>query len=174
MVAVALRARLGVAAIAALALAPPRLLHAQDDAVGLPIGSAAPSALVQDLDGQPVDLARLVGKKPVVLEFWATWCPICAALMPRIAKAHAKYGDRVDFVEVAVGVNETRASVRRHVNAHHYTFRFLWDATGAAVRAYRAPTTSYVVVVNAAGRVVYTGTGSDQDIDAAIRRATGS
>jgi len=66
------------------------------------------------------------------------------------------------------------ASVRRHVDEHHYPFRFLWDATGAAVRAYQAPTTSYVVVVDKAGRVVYTGTGEDQDIDAAIRRATGS
>jgi len=161
-----------LALAAALALAAPAALRAQDD-VGLPIGSAAPAAAVQDLDGRPVDLAALVGKKPVVFEFWATWCPLCAGLMPRIEAAHAKYGDRVDFVEVAVAVNETPVSVRRDVDAHHYPFRFLFDATGAAVRAYQAPTTSYVVVVNAAGHVVYTGTGSDQDIDAAVRRAAG-
>jgi len=166
------RAALALSA-AALALASPLRLRAQDDEVGLPVGSAAPAAAVQDLDGQPVDLAGVVGKKPVLLEFWATWCPNCAALMPRIEAAHAKYGDRVDFVEVAVAVNETRASVRRHVDERHYPFRFLWDASGAAVRAYQAPTTSYVVVVNAAARVVYTGTGPEQDIDAAIRRATG-
>jgi thiol-disulfide isomerase/thioredoxin len=156
-----------------LALAAPSALRAQDDEVGLPVGTLAPAAAVQDLDGRPVDLSQVVGKRPVVLEFWATWCPICAALMPRVEAAHAKYGDRVDFVEVAVAVNETRTSVQRHVAQHPYPFRFLWDATGAAVRAYQAPTTSYVVVVNAAGRVVYTGTGSDQDIEAAIRRATG-
>jgi len=158
---------------AVLALASPPRLRAQDDAVGLPLGSVAPAAAVQDLDGQPVDLAEIVGKKPVLLEFWATWCPNCAALMPRIEAAHARYGDRVDFVQVAVAVNETRASVRRRVEERHYPFRFLWDASGAAVRAYQAPTTSYVVVVSAAGRVVYTGTGPDQDIEAAIRRATG-
>ena len=158
---------------AALALASPARLRAQDDAVGLPLGTVAPAAAVQDLDGQPVDLAGVVGKKPVLLEFWATWCPNCAALMPRIEAARAKYGDRVDFVQVAVAVNETRASVRRRVEERHYPFRFLWDASGAAVRAYQAPTTSYVVIVNAAGRVVYTGTGPDQDIEAALRRATG-
>jgi thiol-disulfide isomerase/thioredoxin len=158
---------------AALALASPARLRAQDDAVGLPLGSVAPAAAVQDLDGQPVDLAGVVGRKPVLLEFWATWCPNCAALMPRIEAAHARFGDRVDIVEVAVAVNETRASVRRHVDERRYPFRFLWDASGAAVRAYQAPTTSYVVVVNAAGRVVYTGTGPDQDIEAALRRATG-
>jgi len=166
------RSALALAA-AAMALAWPPLLRAQEDEVGLPLGTAAPAAAVQDLDGQAVDLAGVVGKKPVLLEFWATWCPNCAALMPRIEAAHLKFGDRVDFVEVAVAVNETLASVRRHVEAHHYPFRFLWDATGAAVRAYQAPTTSYVVVISAAGRVVYTGTGPEQDIEAAVRRATG-
>jgi len=166
--------RWGICAAAVLALAPPTALRAQDDDVGLPLGAAAPAAAVQDLDGRPVDLAQLVGKKPVLLEFWATWCPLCAGLMPRIVAARTKYGDRVEFIEIAVAVNETRTSVQRHVEQHGYPFRFLWDATGAAVRAYEAPTTSYVVALDAHGRVVYTGTGSDQDIDAALRRAVGS
>lgn len=165
-------AALAVAA-GALMLAHPAPLRAQDDQVGLPIGSAAPGAVVQDLDGRAVDLATLVGKKPVVFEFWATWCPICAALMPKVVAAQARYGDRVDFVEVAVAVNETAAAVKRHAEGRHYPFRFLFDATGAAVRAYQAPTTSYVVVVDARGRVVYTGSGSDQDIEAATLKAIG-
>ena len=163
----------GLCAAAVLALAAPAGLRAQDDDVGLPVGTAAPSAAVQDLDGQPVDIAQLAGKKPVLLEFWATWCPLCAALLPRVEAAHAKFGDRVDIVVIAVAVNETRASVQRHLAQHPLPFRFLWDATGAAVRAYQAPTTSYLVALDARGRVVYTGTGSDQDIEAALRRATG-
>ncbi|MGD0990955.1 MAG: TlpA disulfide reductase family protein [Gemmatimonadales bacterium] len=164
----------GLGAAAALALAAPAGLRAQDDDVGLPVGTAAPAAAVQGLDGQPVDLAQLVGKKPVLLEFWATWCPLCQALLPRIEAAHTKFGDRVDIVVIAVAVNETRASVQRHLAQHPLPFRFLWDATGAAVRAYQAPTTSYVVALDARGRVVYTGTGENQDIDAALRRAAGS
>jgi len=167
----AVRAR-GAAAVLALSL--PGLALAQGDDVGLPVGAAAPSAAVQDLDGKAVDLAQMVGHKPVLFEFWATWCPVCQALMPRIEAAHAKFGDRVDFVEVAVAVNETPESVRRHLASHAYPFRFLFDATGAAVRAYQAPTTSYVVVVNTAGKVVYAGTGPNQDIESALRRATGS
>jgi len=164
----------GLCAAAALGLAAPATLRAQDDEVGLPVGTAAPAAAVQNLDGQPVDLAQVVGKKPVLLEFWATWCPLCAALLPRIEAAQAKFGDRVDIVVIAVAVNETRSSVQRHLTQHPLPFRFLWDATGAAVRAYQAPTTSYVVALDARGRVVYTGSGEDQDIEAALRRATGS
>jgi len=166
-------ARSALGLVAAAALAWPVSLRAQGDDVGLPLGTAAPAAPVQDLDGHAVDLAQLVGRKPVLLEFWATWCPLCAGLMPKIEAAYARHSRDVDFVEVAVAVNENPAGVRRHVEAHHYPFRFLWDATGAAVRAYEAPTTSYVVVLDSAGKVVYTGTGSDQDIESAIRRATG-
>jgi peroxiredoxin len=173
-VSAAARIGAGLCAAAVLALAAPTSLRAQDDDVGLPVGTAAPSAAVQDLDGQPVDIAQLVGKKPVLLEFWATWCPLCAALLPRVEAAHAKFGDRVNIVVIAVAVNETRASVQRHLAQHPLPFRFLWDATGAAVRAYQAPTTSYVVALDARGRVVYTGTGEDQDIEGALRRATGS
>lgn len=173
MVSGAARQSLTAAVAVALAVATPRAAFAQGGDVGLPLGTAAPAAVVQDLDGHAVDLASLVGGRPVMIEFWATWCPICAALMPRVEAAHQKFGDRVGFVEVAVGVNESRTSVRRHVEAHHYPFTFLFDATGAAVRAYRAPTTSYVVVVNAAGQVVYTGTGAEQDLDATITRALG-
>ncbi len=46
----------------------------------------------------------------------------------------------------------------------------LYDATGAAVRAYAAPTTSYIVVVDKTGRVTYTGSGAEQDIAAVLAK----
>lgn len=155
-----------------VAAALPAAARAQDD-VGLPLGSTIPAAQVQDLDGREVDLAQLVGKKPVLVEFWATWCPICAALLPRMEAAYQRFGAQVDFLVVGVGVNESRASMQRHLERHPMPFRFFFDANGAAVRAFQAPSTSYVVTLNAQGRVVYTGVGSDQDLEAALRRALG-
>jgi thiol-disulfide isomerase/thioredoxin len=143
---------------------------AQD--IGLELGSTPASAQVEDLDGRPVDLGRLVrGGRPLVVEFWATWCPTCEALLPRMETAYRRYADRVDFVVIGVGVNQTRNTMRRHVERHPMPFRFLYDRQGSAVRAFMAPTTGYVVVLDAGGRVVYTGAGPDQDIEAAVRRA---
>ena len=156
----------------ALAAALPAAARAQDD-VGLPLGSTVPAAQVQDLSGNAVDLAQLIGKRPVLVEFWATWCPVCAALLPRMQAAYQRYGTRVDFLVVGVGINESRASMQRHIERHPMPFRFFFDADGAAVRAFQAPSTSYVVALDARGRVVYTGVGSDQDIEAALRRALG-
>ncbi len=152
----------------ALAAAGARPLRAQD--VGLGVGAKAPAVTVEDLDGKPVDLGRYIGREPLVLEFWATWCPLCQALEPSLKAAHARYGGAVRFVAIGVGVNQSPASIQRHLAAHPLPFPVLYDATGAAVRAYAAPTTSYIVVVDKAGRVTYTGSGAEQDIAAVLAK----
>src|SRR5207249_11946135 len=141
--------------------------------VGLAVGTKAPIVVVEDLDGKAVDLGRDIGHQPVLLEFWATWCPLCKALEPSRKAAHARYGTRVQFVAVGVGVNETPASIRRHLAAAPLPFLVLYDANGAAVRAYQAPTTSYIVVLDRAGTVVYTGAGAEQDVAAVLKKVLG-
>ena len=152
--------------LAGLAAAAP--LAAQDAEIGIARGSVPPAVTIEDLDGNAVDLGRWIGKTPVVFEFWATWCPLCEKLFPRMETAHARYGDSVAFVVVAVAVNQSQRTIRRHLERHPMPFTVLWDARGRAVRAFEVPTTSYVAVLDASGRVVYTGTGEDQDIQAAV------
>lgn len=160
---------LGVTALAGLLTAVgPAPAVAQD--IGLPLGVEPPPVAIEDLDGNPVDLAQWVGKRPVLIEFWATWCPNCAALFPRMEAAHRRFGDTVAFVVIAVAVNQSQRSIRRHLEKHPMPFTVLWDTRGRAVRAFDALTTSYVVVLDAAGRVVYTGVGSEQDLEAALER----
>ena len=153
----------------ALALAAPAALSAQSS--GIAVGATAPAAAVQTLDGKPANLSQWVGKRPVVLEFWATWCPNCKELEPALLTAAKKYGDRVSFVAVAVSVNQSPERARRYMEKYKLPVEMVYDHDGEASDAYLAPATSYVVVIDAAGKVVYTGVGGDQDLDAAIRRA---
>jgi thiol-disulfide isomerase/thioredoxin len=160
---------LGVALLMAGVVAVPTAARAQD--VGLDIGARPEAAQVEDLDGNVVDLGRYIGKRPVVFEFWATWCPLCKALEPRLARAKERFGDRVDFVIIGVGVNQTVRSIKRHIVDHPLPGTVLWDGKGAAVRSMMAPSTSYIIVLDGAGRTVYTGIGADQDIEAAVTKA---
>ena len=153
-----------------LLLLLPALLRAQD-VIGIPVGQTPPAVTVENLNGDTVSFARWVGKKPVIVEFWATWCPICEELLPRMEAAHKKYGDRAEFVVVAVAVNQSKNTVRRHIEKHPMPFTFVWDGNGAAVRAFQAPSTSYIAVLDAKGKVVYTGVGEDQNIEAAMQKA---
>lgn len=136
---------------------------------GLAVGTRAPAVVVKDLDGQPVNLGQYIGHKPVLLEFWATWCEVCRDLMPTVRAAHREFGDRVEFFGVNVTVNQTLERVRKYVAAEHPPFRTLYDEEGASTRAYQAPTTSYVVIIDRTGKVAYTGTGATQDLASALR-----
>ena len=158
-----------MAALAPVAAAAP--LAAQD--VGLAVGQVPEAVQLEDIEGNAFDFASVVGRKPVLIEFWATWCPLCAALEPRIRAAKEEHGDALEVIIVAVGVNQSPRSIRRHMEKHAQPGRVVFDARGRASRAYMAPSTSYVVALDAQGRVVYTGVGEDQDIAAAARKAVG-
>jgi len=136
---------------------------------GLAVGARAPVVVVKDLDGQAVDLGRYIGTKPVLLEFWATWCEVCKALMPTVRAARNEFGNRVEFFGINVTVNQTPERVRKYVAAEQPPFRTLYDEEGVSTRAYEAPTTSYIVIIDRTGRVAYTGTGASQDLAAALR-----
>ena len=153
-----------------LAAAPASRATAQE--AGLSLGTRAPAVTVRDLDGKPVDLGRYLGRRPLFLEWWATWCEQCDALLPRVRAAHAELGDEVAFFGINVAVNQSPERVRRYVESSKPPFRTLYDDEGASTRAYAATTTSYVVIVDRTGRVAYTGTGGEQDILGALRRVT--
>jgi thiol-disulfide isomerase/thioredoxin len=144
---------------------------AAQDQIGIAVGSKPAAVAVEDLDGNAVDLGQWIGKTPVVFQFWATWCPICKELEPKVRAATERYGDSVAFVVVAVGVNQSPRSVRRYLEKHAEPGPVVWDGKGAAVRAFEAPGTSYVVALDRSGAVVYTGFGADQDIQGAFAAA---
>lgn len=142
---------------------------AQD--IGLSIGAKPAAVTLDDIDGKPFDMSTVIGKKPVLLEFWATWCPLCKALEPQMASAKQKYGDKLEVLVVAVGVNQSPRSIKRHMEKHSLPGRVLWDGDGAAVRAFQAPGTSYVVLLDKTGKVVYTGAGSEQKLLSVLPKA---
>jgi thiol-disulfide isomerase/thioredoxin len=145
-------------------------LASQD--AGVRVGASAPVVKVNDLDGKPVDLAQYIGKKPVFLEFWATWCELCKELLPRVRAAQAAYGSDVEFFGINVTVNQSRDRVRRYLETEKPPFRTLYDDEGTSTRAYQVPATSYVVIVDRSGKVAYTGSGGSQEFDRVLQRVS--
>jgi thiol-disulfide isomerase/thioredoxin len=137
---------------------------------GIAVGARAPAVKVNDLEGKPVDLGQYIGKQPLFLEFWATWCELCEELLPRIRAAQAAYGSKVQFIGVNVTVNQSPERVRKYLDKHQPGFRTLYDDQGTSIRAYQVPATSYVVIVDKSGKVAYTGIGGSQEFDGVLRR----
>lgn len=133
--------------------------------VALAVGTQAPAAALEDLDGNPVQLLDYVQEgKPTLLEFWAAWCENCEALEPQIEEIQARWGGKVNVVAVAVAVSQSQRRVKRHAEDQGADYPYLWDARGEAVRAYEVPGTSVVVILDGQGKVAYTGSGGSQNL----------
>ncbi|MEJ2501852.1 MAG: TlpA disulfide reductase family protein [Gemmatimonadota bacterium] len=152
--------------VAAAGLVGADAVAAQDD--GIAVGATPEPVVIETLDGEPVDLGEIVGSRPVLVEFWATWCAVCRALEPAMQAAHDAHGEDVEFIVVAAAVAQTREQVQQHLERHALPGRVLWDTEGRATRAFQAPGTGYIVVLDEEGKVAYTGTGADQDLVAAL------
>ena len=97
----------------------------------------APNFTVYDLDGNPVKLWDLRGK-PVVLNFWASWCGPCKMEMPHFEAAYQTYGDQIHFliVDLTDGSRETVEVAQAYLDEQGYTFPAYFDSTQEAAMTY--------------------------------------
>ncbi|MDP9201641.1 MAG: TlpA family protein disulfide reductase [Gemmatimonadota bacterium] len=160
-----------IAAIAIVVAGSSLATPAVGQDLGIEVGSQAPAVTVESLNGQQVDLGKYIGKTPMLIEFWATWCANCRELMPTLLEAEKKFGHKVKFVALAVAINQSPERVRRFIAAHPLPHETFYDTGGKAAGAFDAPATSYVVVLDKSGRVVYTGLGGKQNLEAALKKA---
>jgi peroxiredoxin len=109
------------------------------------LGSPAPDFTLPTADGGTVRLADLKGK-PVLINFWATWCQPCREEMPAMQELYEQYRDR-GLVILAIDMEEDLRPVRRWIDQGGYTFTFLLDSEGEQVKRYNinASPTSYFV-----------------------------
>ena len=107
----------------------------------------APDFTVYDREGNPAKLSDYFGK-PIVLNFWASWCGSCQSEMPTFQEKYAQLGDRVHFLMVNVtSGRETLESAKDFLDRTGYTFPALFDATGEAAYIYNVyylPTTYFI------------------------------
>ena len=108
----------------------------------------APDFTVVDADGTEVKLSDYVGK-PIVLNFWASWCSPCKSEMPEFNAAWEELDGEVQFLMVNMtdGARETVESAREYVEGEGFTFPVLFDTKSEAAIAYSAyslPTTYFI------------------------------
>jgi cytochrome c biogenesis protein CcmG, thiol:disulfide interchange protein DsbE len=133
-----------------LGLAPPTptidLSAALPALPGAPrVGNPAPDFALKTFDQQTVRLSQFRGK-PVIVNFWATWCGPCSAEMPNIEKVYQEHQDR-DVTVLAVNQGETADEVRGYADLYHLHFTLLLDGNMEVGHLYRVqalPTTFFI------------------------------
>jgi len=116
---------------------------------------------VVDAEGASHKLSDFRGT-PVVLNFWASWCPPCRQEMPEFDRAHRELGDEIQFVMVDLvdGRSETVESGARFIRDNGYGFPVYFDTTGQAADAYRVSGIPATFFIDGEGRVVSSQVGA--------------
>ncbi|MBQ8001626.1 MAG: TlpA family protein disulfide reductase [Ruminococcus sp.] len=123
--------------------------------------SAAPDFVVYDADGNQVRLSDFAGK-PVVVNFWASWCPPCKSEMPEFEAKYLELGDEVAFLMVNMTDNsrETVQTASDYIAAQGYTFPVYYDTAGSAATLYSVYSIPATYFIDAQGNLVANASGA--------------
>ena len=125
-------------------------------------GDEAPDFTVEMLDGSKVALSALQGK-PTLLIFWATWCPPCRLELSKLQEHIIdRYGDKINVLPISRG--EERAKVEEYISKMGYTFAVGLDGDQSIYRKYATNYIPRCFVIDAKGKVLYSGVGYDETI----------
>ena len=115
----------------------------------------APNFTVYDLEGNEVNLTDFFGK-PIILNFWASWCGPCKMEMPDFNEAYETYKDKIHFLMVNMtdGSRETVEKASSFITENGYTFPVYYDTDYSAAITYSASSLPTSYFINAEGELV--------------------
>ncbi len=154
----ALRGAAGFAGAAASAKEP---VATEESSAERGLLCKAASFRARDLDGKAVALDGLLGKGPVLVDFWATWCKPCLKELPHLQRIHEKYeASGLRVLAVTIDSPKTESRVKPFVLGKKYTFDVILDSSQEVFRALQGKgTIPYVVVIDRDGNIRYRHTG---------------
>ena len=115
-----------------------------------PPANIAPDFTMLDMEGNEVTLASFFGK-PIVLNFWASWCGPCKMEMPEIQKFYEKYGQEIHFL--LVSVDDSLDAAKTFISDSGYTFPVYFDTTSVGAYTYGASSIPLTFFIDAEGNL---------------------
>lgn len=117
--------------------------------------NSAPDFSVIDADGNKIKLSEMKGK-PIVLNFWASWCYYCTVEMPDFEEMYKKHGEEVQFmmVDLTDGRRETLDIAKKHISDNGFTFPVYFDTSSEAAKAYSISGIPATYFIGAEGNLI--------------------
>jgi len=123
-------------------------------------GRRAPNFVLENLDGDYVELNQEIGEGPILLSFWATWCKPCIEELTEFKKLYNEYKDKgFKLLAISTDSERTVAKVKPYVKSKNYDFPVLYDTSGDVARIYYARAVPFTVLIDKHGAIVYTHLG---------------
>lgn len=148
------------------------VLGPQCSAMSNPLqGKTAPAFSLRLLDGGMFNLSEHLGKRPVILDFWAVWCPSCRAALPKVASAANAFKDK-DVVILTVNLGDSPESIASFLKSNSLNVAVALDGDNTAGKAYHVRSIPTTVFIDREGKVasVTVGALSESALSSAINQ----
>lgn len=159
------RTAVGVSAVLALLLlaATPPFAERPAQSGSAPASStknpavSLPDFTLPDQNGKEISLRQFIGKTPVLLAFWATWCPHCVEAVPRINRIHADLSPGGKLQILALDYMESEKKVTAFIAAERISYTVLLDRRGGVARKFHVVGIPTYILIDRSGNVVFRG-----------------
>jgi len=142
---------------------------------GAPAAAAEAKAIpfvLPTLDGEDYDFGAVLGSKPAVVSFWASWCAPCVVEAPHLQAMHEELGDQVAIVGVSIDEPAKHGKLRSLARRLKLGYPIPLDADGSVYATFNpGGSIPYTIVVDATGEVTYVATNFEEGDEVTLRRA---
>jgi cytochrome c biogenesis protein CcmG, thiol:disulfide interchange protein DsbE len=119
-----------------------------------------PNVKLEDLDGKKVQLKSYLGKGPVLIAFWATWCKPCQEELAEYQKLYNEFKSKgFQMLGISIDNEKTVAKVKPYVKSRNYNFTILLDSNSDAAREFYVQDVPNTFLVDKKGNIVFSHHG---------------
>jgi peroxiredoxin len=130
------------------------------------VGDRVPKFDMVQLDGTKIESEDIIGNNPILLVFWATWCPNCKKEIPTLKKIYQEFNPKgMKILAINVGVNDTRARAVKYKAKYKIDYPVVFDIGSRFTRSVNVQGVPTVIVVDKKGIVRYRSYVVPEDLD---------
>ncbi len=123
-------------------------------------GESVPDFSLKKIDGSTFKLSDHLGKKIILIDFWATWCKPCKKLLKKLDKINRDYKDTVEVITISTDDSSAFSRVESYIKGKRYSFMVLLDPDSGVTRMLNpSRVLPFTLMIDKKGDIVYTHTG---------------
>ncbi len=120
----------------------------------------APDFTLPTLEGKNYQLSKNLGKGPILINFWATWCIPCREEMKKLKEIYQTYEkDGLQILSISIDDPKTVSKVKSYINTNRFPFTVLLDTNNEVFQLYKGTNPPLSLLLDRNGKIVYEHTG---------------
>ncbi len=131
---------------------------------GMAFADPMPDFRLPDMTGKNVSLSELLGKGPILLDFWADYCTPCKTAMPYLNELALKY-DSLTVVLVSIDAPKTQSKAKNYLKSKDYNFITLFDCDKTLAKKLNVTNPPHTFIMDKEGEIVYSHLGFEPGVE---------